>query len=236
MMVKQLKQAVFPVLLAVTAWAYIGCASMLMSEVVEGEGHTSKTCVLKDTIIAMGKPDQALEVALGKKDCVAFIGKKNTYMLYSGGKDLLQLSDMGLDGDLLTTDATTSKALNLKDGKVWGDLRLIYNAGKTISPDQHAALMKAGFRSYKSANKNAYRKSIRIAGLVYPSIKNSDQIPKLGKRQGIEFYATKHHPPSTLGQIVRSPLLLVGIAVDVALLPVYTIGFAALVIANPDVF
>ena len=226
----RLKTFALSVLLAVAASAYIGCATYVTSEAAfNGKGHTSKKRVLTDTIIALGKPDEALTEALGKDDCIAFIGKSHTYMLYEGGKALWEISQLKLDGNRMKTDAAKSKALFLKGDQVWGKLIMTYDKGKTISPEQRSELIKAGFVADAKSGGHRYHKTIMIKGSVLPPIKDSSvEMPKLKKGHVIKFYVKEHHGPHALEKIVKSPLVVVGVAVDVMLLPVYIIAIASL--------
>ena len=224
----RLKGFVVSVLFAAAASAYIGCATMAMSEAAFGD-KTSKRRVLTDTIVALGKPDDALAAALGKEDCIAFIGESHTYMLHEGGKALWEISQLKLDPDRMKTDAAKSKALFLKNDQVWGTLIVTYDGGKTLSPEQHSQLQKAGFYFVEKPRGGTFCKSIQIKGSVLPAIKRADiQMPKLTNSHVIKFYATERHAPHALEKLVKSPLVVVGVAVDVMLLPVYIIAIANL--------
>lgn len=226
----RLKTFALSVLLAVAASVYIGCATYITSEAAfNGKGHTSKKRVLTDTIIALGKPDEALTEALGNDHCIAFIGKSHTYMLYKGGKALWEISQLKLDPNRIKTDASKSKALFLKGDQVWGKLIVTYDPKKTTSPEQHSELIKAGFASDGKSGGKSYQKSISIRGSILPAIKySSAQMPKLTKSHTIKFYANEHHEQHAIEKIVKAPLVVVGVAVDVMLLPVYIIAIASL--------
>jgi len=216
-------------LLAVGISSYIGCATMAMTEVAYNDrGTTSKTHVLTDEIIAIGKADSSLAKELDRNDCIAFIGKKNTYMLYSGGEELWRIAQLKLAADRIDTDASESEELFLDGNRVWGKLTMRYDGGEAISPEERSVLLKAGFIADNSPAAFKYHKTINIDGVVYPAIKfPPGQMPKLKKHRVIKFYANKYSGPSVIGKIVKTPLIVVGVAMDVLLLPVYIIAIAS---------
>lgn len=205
---------------------YMGCATMLMTEVVyKDKGHPYKSHVLTDEIVAIGKPDATLTRELSQDDCIAFIGQKKTYLLNNGGKELWQIAQLKLDAARMETDAAESQELFLDENRVWGKLTVSYDGGKPLSVEEESELLKAGFASDNSPNHPKYLKTITIAGWVYPAIKGLDeQMPKLKRARIIKFYANKYSGETVVAKIVKAPLILVGVAVDTVLLPVYVIG------------
>ena len=225
----QLKWLALTIVFALAVGGSMGCATILATEVYSSGGHTTKSLVLTDKIVAIGKPDAALAKELGNNECVAFVGEKNTYMLHQGGAQLLQISQMHLDPARMELDADKSENLFLQGDHVWGALVLTYGDGKALSPEERAELIKARFVADNQANPLKFSKIVNVDGVVYPALKLSgEQSENLTRYRTIKLYANKYSGPSVIGKVLKAPLILVGVAVDVALLPVYAIVFATM--------
>ena len=201
----------------------LGCATMAASSV--GSGHDNDFYfkpVLTDEIVAIGKPDKVLAKEIGQDHAVAFIGLKNTYLLYKGGEELEAIAQLKLDGKRMDIDAARSYKLYKKDSQVWGELVLTYGRGEPISAEEQAQLSKGGFYELKGSRNNQYQTKVNIEGLVYPAIKlPSEQMSKLETRRAFNLYHSSDEKPPVIGKILKLPLVAVGVAADVALVPVY---------------
>ncbi len=209
--------------LAVSVPGSLGCATMVATEAVDsiGSGGSSHSKpVLEDEIVAVGRPDAALTEQLGQEHVVAFIGLKKTYLLNKGGEELERISQLKLDGRRMKVHADGGR-LYIKNKQVWGDLVLVYGGPNPISPEEQAELEKGGFRANVGL-KTIYAKQIQIEGVVYPAIKLSDaQLEKLTIHRNFSLYSPGSAKPPVTGKILASPLIVVGVATDIALIPVY---------------
>lgn len=210
----------------------MGCATMAASDYVKkGDTEFYYKPVLSDEIVAIGRPDAALVKELEQPDAVAFIGLKNTYLLYKGGAELERIAQLKLEGKRMIMDADRSHKLYLKDKQVWGELVLSYGGGKPIAAEEVAELEKGGFAPVPRSYGPVYQKKINIEGVLYPAIKLPDeQMSKLGMRRAFSLYNPLDAKPPVLGKILKSPLIAVGVIADIALIPVYAVGVGVAVI------
>ncbi len=205
----------------------LGCATMLVSDATDTHDYTP-TPVLTDEIIAIGQPDASLSKKLGQPDVIAFIGKKNTYMLYQGGKELAAIAGLQLDGRHMNIDADSSRNLFIKDQKVWGQLVLQYGEDMEVSTDERAKLKDAGFTQIDQTE--VYSRTVDIEGVVYPAISLTDaQMEKLTTQRKISLYdPNDNSPPLNLSKL----LLIPAIAVDIVLTPVYLFAGLVILVSN----
>lgn len=184
--------------------------------------------VLTDSIYAVAKPDAALARKIGNEGAIAFLGKQHTYLLVEGGT---QLSDVArqLDGSRLTLEGMNQQ-LFCKDKALWGNVSLRYVPGQDEA--QRAAdqgkLETLGFKADKSG---VYHLSVVVKGAMFSAAKlRKDLPPGFAKEREIAFYNPPNSsPPPDLGKLITVPLAVVA---DVALTPVYLLGFVVLVLAN----
>ena len=206
----------------------LGCATIWATSAANNHGDFYTKPVLSDEIIAIGQPDASLAKALKQPDVVAFLGKKNTYMLYKGGEDLERIAQLNLDGKRMDIDAARSYKLYLKDNQVWGDLVLTFGGGNEISVADQAELEKGGFTSRRGVENIQYQKSVHIEGVVYPPIKLSDeQMSKLVTRRPFNLYNSRDAKPPM--NVVATMMIPVAVVADIVLVPVY-IGIGVVVI------
>jgi hypothetical protein len=210
----------------------MGCATMAASEYVNnGDREFYYTPVLADEIVAIGRPDAVLVKELEQPNAVAFIGLKNTYLLHKGGEELQRIAQLKLEGKRMDIDAARSYKLYLKDKQVWGELVLTYGGGLPIAADEVAELEKGGFIPLPSTKNIRYQKKLNIEGVVYPAIKLSEeQISKLGMHRAFNLYNPRDAKPPVMGKILKAPLIAVGVAADIALIPVYAVGLGVTVL------
>ena len=235
-----------------------GCATLVANELAPSENKFYSYPVLTDEIVAIGRPDATLLKQMELSNTLAFIGKENTYMLYLGGEELEQISNLKLDARRMTI--ASAQSLYLKDKQVWVEIELSYNSnagtylqhsGKRdqykrydeikISAVEMAELELGGFTPDQSPNKKGYFKtSIKIEGVVYPAIKIPDEkISKLSVQRRFNLYNPREASPPILGKIMKVPIVVTGVAVDIMLAPVYlgvggvvVLGAAASVVAR----
>ena len=213
----------------------LGCATMAATSAVSrNDSDFYSKPALSDEIIAIGKPDEALAKKIGQEHVVAFLGIKNTYMLYKGGEELEQIAQLKLEGKRLDIDAARSHKLYLKDKQVWGELMLTYGGGNVVSAAEQAELEKAGFTPIKGAKNNLYQKKIDIEGVISQAIKLSEaQMAQLITRREFNLYNPRDVKPPLLPRIAHDiiaiPVVAVGVAVDIVLMPVY-FGITAVVL------
>ena len=210
----------------------LGCATMAASQAVnKSDSEFYYKPVISDEIVAIGKPDAALSKALGQEHVVAFIGLKNTYLLYKGGEELEQVAQLNLEGKRMTMDTSWSNRLYVKDKQVWGDVQLRYG-GNALSADELTELNKGGFTTLGSGKYVTYQKKVAVEGMIYPAVKiPEEQLAKLGVHRPINLYHSKDEKPPILPKILKAPLIPLGVAADIVLIPVY-LGVGAIVIVG----
>jgi hypothetical protein len=199
-----------------------GCVTTVASKLVPGEREFHNNPVLSDDILAIGRPDEAILKQMELSNTIAFIGEKNTYMLYLGGEELEQISNLKLDGKRMTI--ASAQSLFLKDKQIWGEIELHYYVGnKEVSAVEMAELNMGGFAPDQRPGKKGYfRTTVRIEGVVYPAIKIPDeQISKLNIRRNFNLYNPREASPPILGKILKVPIVATGIVADMMLVPVY---------------
>lgn len=210
----------------------LGCATMAASQAVnKSDIDFYNKPVISDEIVAIGKPDAALRKELGQEHVVAFIGLKNTYLLYKGGEELEQVAQLNLYGTRMTVDATWNNRLYVKDRQVWGDVQLRYG-NNALSADEVSELARGGFTAMGQGKYVSYQKRVAIEGVIYPPVKISEaQLSTLGVHRPINLYHSRDEKPPMLPKILKAPLIPLGVAADVALAPVYLgVGVVAIVI------
>ena len=207
----------------------MGCATILATESGTNYKYTPKL-LLSDEIIAIGQPDATLASKLKQPEAIAFIGRKNTYMLFKGGKELQDISRLELDGKRMNIDSSRSRKLYLKDKMVWGELVLTYRLNKDDTTNDQARLEKAGFTLISSPRNKVYRKRLHIEGITYPALNLPEsQLDKLTTHRKISLYDPHNVEPSfDASKVVLVPL---AIAVDVLLTPVYLFAGVVLLTA-----
>ena len=204
----------------------MGCATMYTTSAISSQGKSHDVLALTDEVVAIGRPDPVLLRELGKSNVVAFLGLKNTYMLFKGGEELENIARGNLDGDRIVLDTTSSQHLYLKDKQVWGNLLLIYRPERQVSSIESETLTKLGF-SPRGNEKNAFERYVYVEGVLYPAIKLSNQQGLIRVRRAITLYRSEYvQPPPNYAAVVLLPL---AIATDIVLTPVY-LGFGLIAI------
>jgi hypothetical protein len=206
-----------------------GCVTYFATEVDTGEKAYYDKPILTDEILAIGRPDDDLLKKMELSNTIAFIGRKNTYMLYLGGEELEQISKLKLNGKRITV--SSEQKLFLKDKQVWGEIELYYRGDKEVSTEEMSELKKGGFTPYKDSDKRQnFETSIRIEGVVYPAIKmTDDQLSKLKVTRRFNLYNPRESSPPMLGKVLKVPVVATGVVTDVMLAPVY-LGLGAAIV------
>ena len=208
----------------------LGCATMIVSEKSNPNAyaHYNKP-VLTDSIFALGRPDAAFAKKIGYEDAIAFLGKQHTYLLVEGGEQLSALAHGELDGDKLIMEGT-QRQLFLSKKTLWGQVAFRYAPGQG-TPQAEADAAKLRALGFKADNQGGYRLSIPVKGVVGPAAKLKKDLPDaLTKNRDIAFYnPPDSKPPPDLGKLIEVPLAVVA---DVALTPVYVVGFVILILSN----
>jgi len=204
----------------------LGCATMIATEAPNpfADSYYRKP-VLKDSVYAMARPDAALAKKMGQDGIVAFLGRKHTYLLLEGGVTIEKVAHE-LGGSGLTLDPDT-RQLYRKGNTIWGHVTLTYKPDVASSVPQVLDKVTAlGFVWQKSGD---YKLNVDVKGVVASASKLKKAIPdSFDKSRDIAFYNPPgSSPPPDVTKLVTVPLALV---VDVALTPVYLIGFTVLVL------
>lgn len=206
----------------------LGCATLVATSAPNPKAyaHYNKP-VLTDTIFALGRPDSALAKKIGHEGTIAFLGKQHTYLLVEGGKQLNDVAQAALDGNRLVLEGT-DRRLFLKGDTLWGSVALRY-APEQDAPQRGVEVTALKSLGFKADNKGVYRMTIPVKGTVCPPAKLKTEVPdELRKSRDIAFFnPPDSSPPPDLGKLITVPL---AVAVDVALTPVYVVGFVVLVL------
>jgi hypothetical protein len=198
----------------------LGCATMLVSSAAKNHNDFYGKPVLSDEIVAIGCPDAALLKEVGQPHAVAFLGKKNTYMLYKGGEELDGVARLNLDKNRIDIDAARSQKLYLKGQQVWGGLILTYGGGNNVDDTERVELEKAGFTPVSGVKNNQYQKRIEIEGVISPAVQFSNkQMGELVRHREFNLYNPRDaKPPMNVGATLMLPVAVVA---DIVLVPVY---------------
>lgn len=206
----------------------LGCATMIAAESPNprAKAHFNKP-VLTDSIYALARPDAALAKQIGSPDAIAFLGKRHTYLLVEGGARLESIA-RELDANALSLDGGP-RQLFLKDKTVWGTVALRYAPPPATAGDA-AATNRLATLGFVADGAGAYRLSLPVKGVVHPPARQKKALPSEFKRpRTVAFYNPPNSsPPPDVSKLVTLPLALV---VDVALTPVYVLGFVVLVLS-----
>lgn len=206
----------------------LGCATMLALD----SGHSKKyafhnTPILTDSIFAIGKPDAAMAAKIGNTNAIAFLGKQHTYLLLEGGT---QLNDVArnMEGIPLTLGETRGQ-LFLKKKVLWGNVSLRHTPPKKTIPNELTInqLLANGFKADRNG---AYTLSVPVKGVVFPPAKTDKTPPEiLMNPRTVAFYnPPDSSPPPDFEKLITVPLAVV---LDLALTPVYLIGFIVVIIS-----
>jgi len=217
----------------------MGCATMAAREAASRHSERfNNLIVLTDEIVAIGHLDDSLAQSINQKNVVAFLGKKNTYLIYKGGDELERISQLKLNGRRMDLHATDHKAAFKKDNVVWGALNITYGATDGYSlgytPTEKAALKSGGFVDVGGVSATHFYKRVDFEGVVYPALRLSgEQMSKLTVHRSIDFYQSKD---AKVPVNVPAMLLPAAVVVDVVLAPVYAgvfgVGLVGLAISG----
>lgn len=204
----------------------LGCATMIATEAPNpfAAAHYRKP-VLQDSVYAMARPDAALAKKMGQDGIVAFLGRKHTYLLLEGGVKIEKVAHE-LGGARLTLDPDT-RQLYRKGDKIWGHVTLTYKPD--VASSEPLVLDKVAVLGFVRQKSGDYKLNVEVKGVVASAAKLKKTIPdSFDKSRDIAFYNPPgSSPPPDITKLVTVPLALV---VDVALTPVYLIGFTVLVL------
>src|SRR5271170_6489013 len=179
-----------------------GCVTASLSgALAEGDEQTRRDFyskpILSDLIVAIGRPNAELAKQLGDEHVIAFLGRKNTYLLSRGGEELEHISKLNLDTQKLTINAVGDSRLYLKDKQIWGQVILSYGDANAIQESERTELERAGFGQEKYQDAMVYQKSVDIEGTIYPAIKFSDaELAHLTVPRAISFFNPVDSRPS----------------------------------------
>ena len=157
---------------------------------------------------------------------VAFLGKKNVYILTSGANDLLALDKISTQYPLVS-GFEKKDALRLELKKPDNDEavlsfsdELFVFVNKTITDHDVETLKQAGFQR----KGEDYVKRISLAGVILPREKNNslfNDMTLLDKPHKVEFYvdndSTEFHPVNLVTNVVLTPFAAVA---DIVFFPI----------------
>ncbi len=212
----------------------MGCVTVELNEALsKGDAQARSEFYSKpamsDVVVAIGRPDSELSRKLNIDHVIAFLGKKNTYILTQGGEELEHISRLKLDARRLRIKADGNPRLYLKDKQFWGQLIVSYGNQDAVPASEQNALESAGFSKIHYEDVTTFEKLISIQGLIYPAVRFSDaDLARLAVPRAVSFFnPVDASPPANSGRA----LLGVAMAVDVALAPMYlglgAVGLAA---------
>ncbi|VFS40388.1 Uncharacterised protein [Enterobacter cancerogenus] len=204
-----------------------GCTALLWNgnEVVEHrygystviEDKVTAAFQYKNLSVTALQGTSSIKVAIPENG-VAFLGKKNVYILTSGANDLLALDKISTQYPLVSGfEKKDALRLELKkpdndDAVLSFSDELFVFVNKTITDHDVETLKQAGFQR----KGEDYVKRISLAGVILPREKNNslfNDMTLLDKPHKVEFYvdndSTEFHPVNLVTNVVLTPFAAV---------------------------
>ena len=218
------------VISAVASLGLAGCAtSTLMKKETGTYTSTSRINLVEDTVIAFGKPAQALPNL--PIDSVVIAGGKNSYIVTQGGGQFVRLiTKLDPKNIQINKDLTFNSALN--DGNFTGTLPLTYvKLQQDISKKDLEFFIQNGAEecttsSDKRMDAQRFCFNIPLAGVVYPVANNMSTLQSsmqpLSKPYRVSIYTTEsqtHSRQTAKGGLQKLVLFPFAVAIDVITLP-----------------
>ncbi|AUJ80485.1 hypothetical protein [Enterobacter cancerogenus] len=212
-----------------------GCTALLWNgnEVVEHrygystviEDKVTAAFQYKNLSVTALQGTSSIKVAIPENG-VAFLGKKNVYILTSGANDLLALDKISTQYPLVSGfEKKDALRLELKkpdndDAVLSFSDELFVFVNKTITDHDVETLKQAGFQR----KGEDYVKRISLAGVILPREKNNslfNDMTLLDKPHKVEFYvdndSTEFHPVNLVTNVVLTPFAAVA---DIVFFPI----------------
>ena len=212
-----------------------GCTALLWNgnEVVEHrygystviEDKVTAAFQYKNLSVTALQGTSSIKVAIPENG-VAFLGKKNVYILTSGANDLLALDKISTQYPLVSGfEKKDALRLELKkpdndDAVLSFSDELFVFVNKTITDHDVETLKQAGFQR----KGEDYVKRISLAGVILPREKNNslfNDMTLLDKPHKVEFYvdnnSTEFHPVNLVTNVVLTPVAAVA---DIVFFPI----------------
>lgn len=212
-----------------------GCTALLWNgnEVVEHrygystviEDKVTAAFQYKNLSVTALQGTSSIKVAIPENG-VAFLGKKNVYILTAGANDLLALDKISTQYPLVSGfEKKDALRLELKkpdndDAVLSFSDELFVFVNKTITDHDVETLKQAGFQR----KGEDYVKRISLAGVILPREKNNslfNDMTLLDKPHKVEFYvdndSTEFHPVNLVTNVVLTPFAAVA---DIVFFPI----------------
>lgn len=212
-----------------------GCTALLWNgnEVVEHrygystviEDKVTAAFQYKNLSVTALQGTSSIKVAIPENG-VAFLGKKNVYILTSGANDLLALDKISTQYPLVSGfEKKDALRLELKkpdndDAVLSFSDELFVFVNKRITDHDVETLKQAGFQR----KGEDYVKRISLAGVILPREKNNslfNDMTLLDKPHKVEFYvdndSTEFHPVNLVTNVVLTPFAAVA---DIVFFPI----------------
>ena len=203
-----------------------GCATKtLISKDNRSYTRTSKVTLVEDSVIAFGKPAQA--VANLPKDSLVIAGQKNSYILTQGGAQFVTLISKLDPKNIQMTKELTFYSEN-NDGHFSGTLPLSYiKLQEDISKKDLEFFIENGAEecsssSDKRMNAQRFCFNLKLDGVVYPAASNLTSLKALSKPYQVNIYTHKeesYKSKSGMNPLEKLVLLPFAVAIDVISLP-----------------
>ena len=191
--------------------------------------YRSTELLMEDSVLAIGQPNEASLKAIGDPHALMFLGVQHSYLLRTGGQQLLRIS-RELDGSCIGP-AESAYALALKGDLFWGKITIYYEHkdGGPCSREERSKLAELGFKRDDGAV-DFYETEVKVNGILCPAISTSGPLMQAFKVQRkLSFY--KPPPSAAIPVIKRIVVMPVAVAADIVTSPLQLLGMGIILIA-----
>lgn len=212
--------------LGIMGTLFTGCATKtLMTKDNKTYTRTSKVTLVEDSVIAFGKPAQA--VANLPKDSLVIAGQQKSYILTQGGAQFVTLIGK-LDPKNIQVTKRLSFYSEKNDGHFSGTLPLSYvKLQEDISKKDLEFFIENGAEecsssSDKRMNAQRFCFNLKLDGVVYPAASNLTSLKALSKPYQVSIYTHQeesYKSKSGMNPLEKLVLLPFAVAIDVVSLP-----------------
>ena len=222
---KALKSSLLAAILG-TSTILTGCATATLLKKDNGiSTHSVKTTLINDTVVAFGKPSQAIQDL--PADSIVIVGQSKSYVLTTGGARFAKVIN-GLDPKFIQIDKELSFYSADNDGRFSGTLPLRYvKLTEDVTKADRAFFIENGAEECTSSSDQRLKAqrfcfNIALAGRVYPAASNSSTLKALSKPYRVSIYTNeqvKDYSEASRKTADKLVLFPFAVAFDVVTLP-----------------
>lgn len=215
-----------PLVIGITTTLLAGCAtSTLINKGPHTSTRTVKTTLVEDSVIAFGKPAQAVQGI--PQHSIVIAGQKNSYILTEGATQFVTLINKLEPDNIQITKSLSFYSAN-NDGRFSGKLPLSYvKLTEDISKKDLEFFIANGAEECSTSsdermNAQRFCFNINLSGVVFPVANNLSSLTALSKPYQVTIYTEKkesYTTKSNLNPLEKLVLLPFAVAIDVVALP-----------------